>query len=272
MKNELEDFLRSNRDHVDQKTPDPLVLNRILQQMHKKNSSKPGGVFIPFQALKWAAACLILVAVGTAYWAHQKRPDNLTRVKPTGSQRWRANNQVSDSVAIASGKVMENRQEKPKSVDIVEEDLVSRKQALIAAMKLNTLNSAKRAMYAGLNNMESPASRINAAYNAHKLKNTGHDVVDALTETLNTDPSANVRLAALDGLTRFYRDSYVRGKLVASLKKQHDPVVQITLINLLTRMRESGILEDLNQIINDGNTMKAVKDCAYSSIFRLRSS
>ena len=106
----------------------------------------------------------------------------------------------------------------------------------------------------------------------YKLKNTGNDIVDALVNTLNTDPNANVRLAALDGLTRFYRDDYVRKKLIASLKKQQDPLVQIALIDLLTRMRESGILSELEKIVNDENTQKAVKDCAYSGIIQLRSS
>ena len=130
--------------------------------------------------------------------------------------------------------------------------------------------SGKQVMFAALNNMESPASRINATLEAYKLKNTGNDVVNALVETLNTDP--NARLAALDGLTRFYRESYVRKELIASLKKQQDPVVQITMINLLIRMRESGILAELEKMVNDENTQKAVKDCAYSGILQLRSS
>jgi hypothetical protein len=103
------------------------------------------------------------------------------------------------------------------------------------------------------------------------LKNAGNDIVDALTETLNNDPSANVRLAALDGLTRFYRNGYVRKKLIASLKKQQDPLVQIALINLLTQMRELGILTELDKIVNNENTDKAVKDCAYSGIIQLHS-
>jgi len=57
--------------------------------------------------------------------------------------------------------------------------------------------------------------------------------------------------------------------LLASLKKQSDPLVQIALIGLLTRMRESGILTELEKMVQDPATEKTVKDCAYSSILQL---
>jgi hypothetical protein len=132
--------------------------------------------------------------------------------------------------------------------------------------------SKKVVMFAGLRNMESPASRISAASAAEQLQNQGNDIVDALVQTLNNDPNGNVRLASLDGLARFYRENYVRRQLIASLRKQQDPVVQIAMIHLLTRMREFGILEELDRMVNDENIQKAVKDCAYSSILELRHS
>jgi HEAT repeat protein len=180
---------------------------------------------------------------------------------------------VGDSATQAQPvEIVKTEPVKRKSVDAVDHDLAVRKQALFAKFKTESPASAKHVMFAGLNNMESSASRINAASQSYKLKNTGNDIVDALVNTLNTDPNANVRLAALDGLGRFYRDDYVRKKLMASLKKQQDPLVQIALIDLLTRMRESGILSELEKIVNDENTQKAVKDCAYSGIIQLRSS
>ena len=272
MKDELEDFLRMNRENADIKTPDPAVLNRILEQMQQKNRNKPKGILIPFGALHWAAACLIVVVCGIGFRALQKRSGNLTTIKASQSHRQQVINQVVDSITIASAGVIKNEQAKRNNTGSIEKDLTRHRKALLPQIKSRTLYPAKEAMYAGLNNMESPASRIDAAYNMYKLKNTGNGVVDALVGTLNTDPSANVRLAALDGLARFYRDNYVRQKLVTSLKKQQDPVVQITMINLLTGMRESGILEQLDTIVTDDTTIKAVKDCAYSSIFRLRSS
>ena len=89
---------------------------------------------------------------------------------------------------------------------------------------------------------------------------------------MNNDPNTNVRLAALDGLAKFYRDDYVKKQLIRSLKKQRDPMVQISLIGLLTRMKESAILSQLEGMAKDDNNIDAVKQTAYSGILELRGS
>lgn len=272
VKDDLEKFVRNNQDKFDTKTPDPAVLGRILDQMQVKEDVKPKGIVIPFRVIRWAAACLILAACGIIFWTLQKEPETGI-VKTKNPVRVQVKSPGDDSVKqVQPAEVAKNETKGSKGVDEVDKDLTARKQALLARLKTQRSSSEKRVMFAGLNNMESPASRITAASRVYKLKNAGNDVVDALVKTLNNDPNTNVRLAALDGLARFYRDGYVRKKLIASLEKQQDPMVQITLINLLTRMRESGILDELDKIVHDENTQKAVKDCAYSGIIQLRSS
>lgn len=257
---------------MDRKTPDPAVLSRIMAQMQpKEEQPEEKGILIPFRVIRWAAAAVVLVTIGISYWASKTQVTHIATVKPAVVNHPQLNNQV-DSVKQAEAPEMANtKATKRKSADSVDEDIAVRKQALFAKVQAQKSNSAKQVIFAGLNDMDSPASRINAASEVYKLKNAGNDVVDALVETLNTDPSANVRLAALDGLTRFYRNNYVRKKLIASLKKQQDPLVQIAMINLLTQMRESGILAELDKIVHDENAGKAVKDCAYSGIIQLHS-
>ena len=255
------------------KTPDPEVLNRILNRMQAKEKAGTRGVVIPFRMLQWAAACLVLIIGGIALLMMQKQPAATPKVIAKTVSHSNIKNMNTDSLAsVQPATLVKSATVKRKNVDSIDNDLILRKQALLSKLKAKNVDSKKQFVFASLNNMESPASRINAASAMNEFKNTGNDVVDALVQTLNTDPSANVRLAALDGLTRFYQNTYVRKKLIGSLKKQQDPVVQIALINMLTRMRESGILTELDKIVNDDNTMKAVKDCAYSSILRLRSS
>jgi hypothetical protein len=273
MENELEKFISNNRDDFDRKTPDPAVLNRILEQMQAKDKTGTRGIVVPFRVVMWAAASLVLMACSIIFLTLRKSPESITIVHNKVSNSLQIKNTDHDSVKQAGpADLAKSETTGNKGIDAVDEDLDMRKHALAAKFKAQNLASKKEITFAALNNMESPASRINATLEAYKLKNTGNDVVNALVETLNTDPSANVRLAALDGLARFYQESYVREKLIASLKKQQDPVVQITMINLLIRMRESGILAELEKMVSDENTQKAVKDCAYSGILQLRSS
>ncbi len=271
MKNELENFIQHNRDKFDNKTPDPAVLSRILQQMQPIEKPAAKGIVIPFRVIQWAAACIVFFAIAFAFWRLRKGPDNSLAVKSI-TLKLQPAVPLSDTVKQPEQTQMaQNNAPQPKRFDAIDADIAARKKVLAAKLKTQNLNTQKEVVFASLNNMESPARRITAASEAYKLKNTGNDIVDALVETLNTDPSANVRLAALDGLTRFYQDTYVRKKLIASLKKQQDPLVQIALINLLTRMREAGILQELDKIVNDDNTQKPVKDCAYSGILQLQS-
>ncbi|WP_158795534.1 HEAT repeat domain-containing protein [Pedobacter sp. L105] len=271
MEDDLEKFIQHNRDAFDHKTPPPVVLNRILEQMKPNVEKKPAGILISFQMIRWAVACLILVACGITFLTLHNKPDNTVLVSTKAPIRQRENPTEN---SVQKPEVTATSPTKPvqKSIDAIEQDLATRKQALVAKLKAQNSTSKKLVVFEGLHNMESSASRITATEAVRQLKNQGNDVVDALVQTLNSDPNANVRLAALDGLTRFYQDNYVRQQLIASLKKQHDPMVQITMINLLTRMQESGILTELEKIVNDQNTQKAVKDCAYSGILQLQSS
>jgi hypothetical protein len=61
----------------------------------------------------------------------------------------------------------------------------------------------------------------------------------------------------------------VRKILIGSLSVQDDPVVQIALIQLLVKMKEKTVVDDLQKIVDDSETMQAVKDEAYSGILRL---
>ncbi len=253
MQDDLEKFIDHNRDKFDMKTPPPFVIDRIVAELKTENKKKPAGILISFRTIRWAAASLILIVCGIAFLTLRKQPVDRTIVK--------------SKVPVEATKTPDGLPENKNAATKSKDDLPENKST---ASK--TEPSKKLVMFAGLHNMESPASRINAAYAAEHLQNQGNDVVDALVRTLNSDPNSNVRLAALDGLARFHRENYVRRQLIACLKKQHDPVVQIAMIHLLTRMRESAILGVLDKMVRDENTQKAVKDCAYSSILLLRSS
>ncbi len=271
MKNRLEDLLRSQGGRLDKEIPDPAVLHRILEHMQEKHSRKHQTRFILLRTWQWAAACILIVLSGVLFWVQKQGPLNQPTSRESISRLPQKDSREKDALAttVAAGKTSEAKRNSGQGL---KGNLTARKQALPAKINMRASDPAKGVICAGLKDTASPASRISAANSAYTLKHLDSDVVNALVETLNTDPSANVRLAVLDGLAQSKQGSYVRKKLVASLQQQQDPVVQIALINLLTGMGESGILRELDKIVKDDNTMKGVKDCAYASIFRLRSS
>ena len=124
-------------------------------------------------------------------------------------------------------------------------------------------------MMAMLGNDQSASQRILGVNVAMSREKADDEVVKALVKLMNEDPNSNVRLAALEALSKFITESSVRKHIINSLPKQKDPVVQIALIQLLVKIREKGVVDDLQNIVNDEGTMKAVKDEAYTGILKL---
>jgi anti-sigma factor RsiW len=131
------------------------------------------------------------------------------------------------------------------------------------------MDATRRVMMTMLDDQQSASTRVKGATAAYNMVKTDDQIVKALVRTLNEDPNTNVRLAALEALGKFNQESHVRKELVASLATQKDPIVQIALIQLMVRMKEKGAIKDLEQIVNDDETMKAVKDEAYSGLLKL---
>ncbi len=131
------------------------------------------------------------------------------------------------------------------------------------------VEATKQMMIAMIGNPNSASQRLQGVNVALTISAPDHDIVNALVKTLNEDPNTNVRLAALEALGKFYTDTVVRKALIESLASQKDPIVQIALIQLMVKMNEKGSVKNLEQIIEDNQNIKPVKDEAYSGLLKL---
>ncbi|MBK5278927.1 MAG: HEAT repeat domain-containing protein [Bacteroidia bacterium] len=137
-------------------------------------------------------------------------------------------------------------------------------------VKLKTeMETTKQVMMAMLDNQQSASQRMVGATVAYKMETMDDEIVRALARSMNEDQNTNVRLAALEALSKFHQEPTVRGVLIESLSVQKDPVVQIALIQLLVQIKVKSVVKDLEQIADDPATLKAVKDEAYSGIMKL---
>jgi hypothetical protein len=254
MSGNFEQFIRENRADFDDQVPNPVVLQRITQRIQPEQQAAPvkKGIVVSFRALRWAAAAVIILVAGAGIWLMNDAPT------PAEAPALAANTRPITNTATETITTPAQTTTTPVSTPAVaalDEELIRRKQVL----------------FASLNNMQSPSTRMEAAMRMDEMKSVDHDIVDALVKTMNQDPNTNVRLAALDALTRFHKEPYVKKQLLKSLSTQKDPMVQIELIQLLTRMRETSIVKQLEKLANDVNTMDAVKERAYSGILTLGS-
>jgi hypothetical protein len=131
------------------------------------------------------------------------------------------------------------------------------------------MEATKQMMLAMMENQQSASQRITGVSVAYTLDKADDEIVSVLVKTMNEDVNTNVRMAALEALSKFHQDPAVRKALIESLSKQKDPIVQIALIQLMVIMKEKSVMKDLERITKDATVMKAVKDEAYSGIMKL---
>lgn len=142
-----------------------------------------------------------------------------------------------------------------------------REEELVALKK--EVEATKKLMMGMLVNQQSASQRMLGTTVAFKLDKADDDIVNALVKALNEDTNLNVRLAAMDALSKFHEQEHVRKALIASLATQTDPVVQINLIRLLVELKEKESLKELLRITNDEELLPAVKDEAHVGILKL---
>jgi hypothetical protein len=116
---------------------------------------------------------------------------------------------------------------------------------------------------------ESPSERIMATYEIKKMDDTNDEILDALIFTFNNDENPNVKNAAADALFKFGNHEKVRKAFINGLTDQTDPLLQIKLIDMLVDLGEKRALPKLQEVMQEENQMKAVKQKAAQGIGKL---
>ncbi|NJO91693.1 MAG: HEAT repeat domain-containing protein [Chloroflexia bacterium] len=106
---------------------------------------------------------------------------------------------------------------------------------------------------------ESASQRIKAVNYTEEIQSPSNETIEALINTLETDPSSNVRLAAVYSLSRFKSNKLVKEAFINTLNKQDDPMVQIVIINLLVEMEDVNAVEKLKELLKNKDLHEEVK-------------
>jgi hypothetical protein len=116
---------------------------------------------------------------------------------------------------------------------------------------------------------QSASERLKGVSWSNLVSHPDPGFLTTLMNTVDYDPNVNVRLAAVDALSRFADDRTIRQGLVSSLKKQDSPMVQISLIDLLVQLHERQAAETLRQLMNDNNQNQIVRQRAQRGLRQL---
>lgn len=122
-----------------------------------------------------------------------------------------------------------------------------------------------------LSKLDQPVAseRIMAASYLMEMTTPDREVLEALIHTFNTDKNSNVRQAAMNALSKFRNNPLVADAFVEGLSIQTDPIIQISLINILVDMQDTRAVDKMKQIISNQSTNESVKKMAEQGIITL---
>ncbi|MDD5541802.1 MAG: HEAT repeat domain-containing protein [Acidobacteriia bacterium] len=116
---------------------------------------------------------------------------------------------------------------------------------------------------------ESASERLRGISWSGQVNHPDPELRQTLLNTLNFDPSVDVRLASMDAISRFADDPVLRKGLVQSLPRQSSPLVQIGIIDLLVQLQDRQSIEALRQLSNDAEANQSVRERAQWGIKKL---
>jgi hypothetical protein len=115
--------------------------------------------------------------------------------------------------------------------------------------KLHDEIASTRAMVAlSLLQQQSATERLRGIDYSGRLASMEPEVLNALIQAVDRDPSVNVRLAAIDALTRAAGDGSVLRSLTASLIRQDSPMVQAALVDYLADAHDRAAVTAIRQL------------------------
>jgi len=129
----------------------------------------------------------------------------------------------------------------------------------VAELRVEVQNM-QRLVAMSLLKTESASERIKGATWSERISRPDDQVMTALFETLDYDPNVNVRLAALEALTRFSDLASVRQQLIRSLVKQSSPLIQLALVEVIAQMLDTRAIEVFHQLLKDPDLNKTVRE------------
>jgi Putative zinc-finger/HEAT repeats len=138
----------------------------------------------------------------------------------------------------------------------------------IAKLRIDLANM-KQMVVLSMLQQQSASERLQAVSYSRRSDQLDPQVMSALVHTLRYDGSVDVRLAALDALSRHGAQPQVHKGVVDALQEQQSPLVQVALIDLMLEWRDPDAAQRLRDFVQTPNLNPAVKQRADWALSRL---
>ena len=111
--------------------------------------------------------------------------------------------------------------------------------------------------------------RLKGVLAAQQLNGESDEVITKLINTLALDPSTNVRLSALEALYQHADKDVVRAGVLASLTREQNPLVQVSMIDFLVAARDREAAPTLQELARSDKVDRSVRDAAQRALVQI---
>ena len=169
---------------------------------------------------------------------------------PLGQVAWSA---ALLAIGVVSGLHLANSRSRSPDLAALQSELASTKQMVVLSML----------------QQQSASARLEGVTWSRRDQQLDPKVLLALLHTLRYDPSVDVRLAALDALSRHAAQPQVRTSVVNALEEQQSPLMQVALIDQLVEWHDREAAPHLEKLRQSPNLNPAVRQRADWAISKL---
>lgn len=116
---------------------------------------------------------------------------------------------------------------------------------------------------------QSSSSRLRGVTYSYQIAQPDQEVRQALLHALNHDSNVNVRLSALDALTKMAGNSEVRRAIIDSLPLQDSALVQSALIDALVQIHARDAAPEIRKLANNAEADPELRQNATAALEKL---
>ncbi|HEY7335484.1 MAG TPA: HEAT repeat domain-containing protein [Bryobacteraceae bacterium] len=132
------------------------------------------------------------------------------------------------------------------------------------------VSSMRQLVALSLLQQQSASERLRGVSWAYRVEPSDSEVLQALLNSVNGDPSVNVRLAAVDALHAFGSNVVARKGVLGSLEKQDAPLVQVAILDLLVDLNDRDAEPVLRRLMQNVSTDSGVRQRAQWALEKLQ--
>lgn len=111
--------------------------------------------------------------------------------------------------------------------------------------------------------------RLKGVLAAQNLTHDDDQLITKLISTLALDPSTNVRLSALEALYQHADKDVVRAGVLASLTREQNPLVQVSMIDFLVAAKDREAASTLQEMARSDKVDRSVRDAAKRALVQI---